>query len=119
MSDEPGTAAFSVEVTEGRPHVIALAGELDLATAPILADRLEELPGDVVLDCAALDFIDSSGLSLIADAHRRRARSGHRLTIRGLTPSAFQTFELTGLDRELDIERPPGGEERSPDPGSS
>jgi anti-anti-sigma factor len=119
VSDEPGTAAFSVEVTEGRPHVIALAGELDLATAPILADRLEELPGDVVLDCAALDFIDSSGLSLIADAHRRRARSGHRLTIRGLTTSAFQTFELTGLDRELDIERPPGHEERSPDPGSS
>jgi anti-anti-sigma factor len=115
VNDEPRGAAFSVEVTEGRPDVVALAGELDLATVPILADCLAELSGDVVLDCTALDFIDSSGLSVIADAHRRRVRSGHRLTIRGLPPAALQTFELTGLHRELDIEDPPGAEDGQED----
>jgi anti-sigma B factor antagonist len=100
---------FSVSVAPGPPPVVELTGELDLATAPTLAESLRELEGDVVLDCTALRFIDSSGLSVIADAHRRIRRSGHRLVVRGLSPTTFQTFEITGLHRELDVEPPEPG----------
>jgi anti-anti-sigma factor len=103
--DDPGAVSghFSAEVVEGSPPTVALTGELDLATAPRLAQALERVPGDVVLDCAELSFVDSSGLSVIVDAHRRRARAGHRLSLRGLSASIYQTFEITGLHRELDL----------------
>jgi stage II sporulation protein AA (anti-sigma F factor antagonist) len=102
-------AVFSVRVVDGVPPVARLAGELDLATVPILTDALHRVPEDVVLDCTELGFIDSSGLSAIVDADRRRRATGHRLTLRGLSTIVNQTFELTGLHRELDIEGPASG----------
>ena len=103
-------------------RIVPVSGEVTFSNVNGLGRELEralETARNLVVDLTDVTFIDSSGLSVIADAHRRRARSGHRLTIRGLTPSTFQTFELTGLHRELDIESPPGPEERNPDPGSS
>ncbi|HZP27556.1 MAG TPA: STAS domain-containing protein [Acidimicrobiia bacterium] len=104
-----GAEVFSVTVADGSPPVVKLVGELDLATVHVFRGALDELPGDVVLDCTALDFVDSSGLSAIVDEHRVRTGSGHRLTLRGLSATTYQTFELTGLHRELDIEPPDHG----------
>jgi anti-sigma B factor antagonist len=104
----PGGAddSFSVSVEAGSPAVARLTGELDLATASVLESCLRDVPGSVVLDCHALRFIDSSGLSVIVAAHRRREQTGDRLSIRGLSAALRQTFELTGLHHELHLERP-------------
>jgi anti-anti-sigma factor len=102
-------AGFEVEVVDGAPAVVALTGELDLATAPVLVEALERLAGDVVLDCAGLDFVDSSGLSVIVADHRRRVRAGRQLSLRRLSPAIYQTFEITGLHHELDLAPPSPG----------
>jgi anti-anti-sigma factor len=59
----------------GRRHTIGLSGELDLATAPDVADELERVEATavdiVVLDLSGLTFIDSTGIRLVLAAHRR------------------------------------------------
>ena len=41
---------------------IAIRGELDMATAPRLAEVLGGVRGDVLVECQGLEFIDSTGL---------------------------------------------------------
>jgi anti-sigma B factor antagonist len=103
-SEVTDVVEFSATIVDGSPQVVRLSGELDLATVPVLVAALDRVPADVVLDCTNLGFVDSSGLSAIVADHRRRTGSGHRLTLRGMSATVRQTFELTGLHRELAIE---------------
>ena len=81
---------------------IALTGELDMATAPILDDQLTgvEQGGSrtIVLDLRDLRFIDSSGLHALVRAYRRSETDGHRLLLVGANPSARRLFEMTGTE---------------------
>lgn len=62
---------------DGDRHVIALAGELDLATGEAVGCELERVEstdaGVIVLDLCELEFMDTSGLRVILMAHRRLA----------------------------------------------
>ena len=81
---------------------IALTGELDMATAPILDDQLTvvEQGGSrtIVLDLRDLRFIDSSGLHVLVCAYRRSETDGHRLLLVGANPSARRLCEMTGTE---------------------
>ena len=100
------TFQLSEDVVEGIP-VLHLAGEIDLAAAPALRDRLVALaqqlaagggaPG-VVLDLDQVSFIDSTGLSVLVAAHSRLGESGRQLRVAGAPPRVRRVLELTGLD---------------------
>jgi anti-anti-sigma factor len=67
---------FRVEVRrEGRATVIAVSGELDLATSGALEQELERVESAdaalLILDLGKLEFIDSTRLSLVVRAHQR------------------------------------------------
>jgi anti-anti-sigma factor len=85
---------------------IALTGELDMATAPILSDSLAPFDGNgvstIILDLHDLTFIDSSGLLAFLEARRRAMSNGHRVLLSGASPSARRLFELTGTQFLLD-----------------
>jgi anti-sigma B factor antagonist len=102
---------FGVDVrSEGGDAIVALRGELDVLTAPFLWERLEPaLPavtGKLVFDFAELNFIDSMGLGVIVRAQSRlRGDSPDRqVVIRHANAHARKVFEITGLDRVLDIQ---------------
>jgi anti-sigma B factor antagonist len=74
-------AANILDVREGRDHgaqALELSGELDAASAPALRERLAEVAtrgaGPLVIDLSRLDFIDSTGLSVLLNAKRRLTR---------------------------------------------
>jgi anti-anti-sigma factor len=96
---------------EADAYTLALCGELDIASCTELEEELElaEMSSAklIVLDLRGLDFIDSSGLHAIVDAHRRAAR--RLIVVRG--PSQVQRmFELCALDELLTIvDAPPIG----------
>jgi anti-anti-sigma factor len=96
--------------TEARNGVarIALGGELDLATTPILGEQLqdaEQLDVDaIVLDLRDVTFIDSTGLAAFIRARERASRNGHRFLLVGANDSARRLFELTGTQTLLDAE---------------
>jgi anti-sigma B factor antagonist len=98
MGFEP---AFTARI-ESRDGVasIALSGELDIATVPVLEDQLARLEGqgvvDVTLDLRDLTFLDYSALHSFLTARDRARTNGHRLTLVGASPPARRLFELTG-----------------------
>ena len=88
-----------LEIVEA-PSGYALRGEIDAHTAPELASHLDPLPGsegDVVLDVSAIEFIDSSGLRVLIDAHQRAGAAGRRLVIAKPSAAVRRLFEISGL----------------------
>lgn len=81
--------------------VVRVAGELDPATAPQLAEELLGLAGagarSVTLDLAELTFIDSTGLSVLIDGLRLLRDAKGDLALRSPNPSTMKIFEITGL----------------------
>jgi anti-sigma B factor antagonist len=88
-------------VPDGDVVLVRPFGELDLATAPMLAARLIELSGNghakVVLDLAGLTFVDSSGMRTIVEA--RHVAASHRVELEILPgpPNVQRAFEVAGL----------------------
>jgi anti-sigma B factor antagonist len=84
---------------------VAIAGELDLATAPLLEEKLAqaEISGEssIVIDLSAVTFIDSSGLRALLDATARSLESGDRLRITEGSAQVNKVFELTGVHDRL------------------
>ena len=101
---------------EGDRHTLLLTGELDIATAPELEARAEQLcaghAGELVLDLSRLEFLDSAGLSAIL---RVRALCQEHLCEFGLTPGAQpvqRLFEITRLIDRLPFRKSRRGEPR-------
>lgn len=97
---------FLVTVSEqGTTTTIALQGELDLAERPELRrtinDALGRSPECVVLDLSRLDFIDSAGIHVVIEPHRRSAQQHTRLVIFPGGPQVQSSFELVGLTEIL------------------
>jgi anti-anti-sigma factor len=92
--------------TRDRAVVVALHGELDIATAPLLREALDAIedgrPEELTIDLRGLTFIDSAGLHLIATEHSRLARAGRTwLALRPGPGPVQRLFELTQLDEVL------------------
>lgn len=86
--------------------LVMLTGEIDIATATPLRERLSALAADgglLVADLDQLSFIDAAGLGALARVARQAAAHGGRL---GLVCNRRQTrllFQLTGLDRTVRV----------------
>ena len=99
-----GTSQALTIRIEARSDVtrVALSGELDIATVPILNDQLAALEQDgskvILLDLGDLNFIDSTGLFALVPAYMRSRLNGQRFLLVGASPSAKRLFELTGTE---------------------
>lgn len=87
--------------------VVSVKGEVDLATAPSLKNRLLELVADgvteIVVDLSDTDFLDSTGLGAVVAAYKRvRAHDGH-LRLVATSARVKRVFEITNLDRVVPI----------------
>ena len=111
MSDGAGmleSTSFRIDV-EQRPDVVvvAVAGDVDLHTAPVLRDRLADLAGEyvphVVLDLSETTFLDSMALGVMLGAKKRIDASRGRLDLVVSTPEIQRIFEITLLDRVFDL----------------
>jgi anti-anti-sigma factor len=88
----------------GRCVVVSLSGEIDAYIRPKLEGRLNQLPGAdqrVVLDLAAVEFMDSGGLGLIA-AIDQRLSPGRRPICTVLLPEQRHLRKTFEISREQD-----------------
>jgi anti-sigma B factor antagonist len=88
-------------------HVVSVAGEIDLFTAPELKQRLSSLIDSgrrlLVIDLSETTFLDSTALgALIGAVKRLRAHDGE-LVIVNRDETIAKTFEITGLDQIFTI----------------
>lgn len=87
--------------------LMRLAGELDMFISPRLQARFHELAEDgtrdVVVDLTDARFIDTTVLETFVVAQRELQSHQHNLAVVADQPYARRTFELTGLDEELQV----------------
>ena len=110
MSDPASRLAISDDgegPADGQAGTLVLAGEIDAHTAPELAARLDVLVGgdaDITVDMAAVDFIDSSGLRVLIDAHNRTAENDRRLVLRAPSAAVSRLVEIAGLAGHFNVD---------------
>jgi anti-sigma B factor antagonist len=89
---------------------LALAGELDLATAPRLEVAVKRICQDGVaeltLDLRSLRFIDSAGLRAMLEAATLCNEHRCRLLLTNCNTEIERLFELTGTSESLPFAMP-------------
>jgi anti-sigma B factor antagonist len=93
-----GVEDFSLLVERnGHGPVVRVSGEIDIATAPMLRERLDSLDGQAVtIDFSAVTYMDSSGVNLLVAAVKRAHDGGGVAPIlRGVQPRQMRIFEVT------------------------
>jgi anti-sigma B factor antagonist len=96
------------------PTILSVYGELDLSTAPRLADAIAELidrgHNRVVLDLDLVEFIDSTAIGVLVAARNRLQDAGGTMSIAAAGPRVRRVAEMCGLDWLLPGEDEPLGE---------
>ncbi|HSO98224.1 MAG TPA: STAS domain-containing protein [Solirubrobacteraceae bacterium] len=84
---------------EAETLVLALAGDLDIASVPVLERQLDDALAArgrrVVIDLTDLEFLDSTGLALFLTARQRLYDRGQDFCLRRPRPAVQRLFELT------------------------
>lgn len=91
---------ISIEVKDvGSTTVVIVDGELDLATVPLLKANLDEIgvDHDVIVDCAGIEFIDSTGLNLLVTQATVMRKAGGSLRLRHVSDPVQRILKLSGL----------------------
>lgn len=94
-----------------RSHVRVVAtGELDLATAPLLRDQLDELIAsgwlDVTVDLRETGFADTAAVHVLLDARARLADFGGALTVIAEPGPVADLLAITGTGETLALTVP-------------
>ena len=87
--------------------VIQPESSLDVNTSESLrkeiADAIDRNPDTVLIDCQAITFMDSSGLSALVMALKLSKEKGIRFALCSVGEQAKMLFQLTGMDRIFDM----------------
>jgi anti-sigma B factor antagonist len=86
---------------------LAVAGELDIATAPLLLAEIERLeldrPHTLALDLGGVTFMDVAGMRVLLEAAQRARTRDTSLVIFNPRRCASRVFGLTAVDQQLEI----------------
>lgn len=102
----PGTALTQLHLDSRWPSpsmaVVAVDGEVDLATADLLRDRLlgllhEHGPTVLDVDLARVSFLDCTGIGALVAVRNAAIRAGRRVWITHPQPIVRRVLEVTGL----------------------
>jgi anti-sigma B factor antagonist len=99
--------AFAIEARPGASHVVlAVAGDVDLASAPQLrsglAEAVERYPG-VVVDLAGVGFMDSTGLGVLVASYNRARTAGHRVVLACPQQIVKNALRIVQVDHLIDV----------------
>ena len=95
---------FEISRDEAAPGVtvIAVTGEVDMATAPQFTSAAQEALAEgstsIVVDLRATTFLDSSGLGAILAAVDRARLAGGNLAVVNVDATIQRTLEITGMN---------------------
>jgi anti-anti-sigma factor len=96
------TALVAIVTVEDTRTVVVLRGEADASTREVLSHALSRVvaafdAGDVVIDLAGAEFIDTGSVRALAVCQQLLERDGRRLTFRSPSRLAVRVLGLFGL----------------------
>lgn len=101
----------SVEHVDGIARCV-IVGEVDMATTPRLRDELIGLVNEgrrrLVLDVSGVPFLDSTGLGVLMEVHRRLREHDGAVALVGARPALIRLLTITNLSRALPVYRSVG-----------
>jgi anti-sigma B factor antagonist len=93
----------------GEVTLCVVVGEVDMATTPQLRDELIGLveAGErrLVLDVSGVPFLDSTGLGVLMEMHRRLRDGSGAVALVGARPALVRLLTITNLSRALPVYR--------------
>ena len=109
VSDEFPQPKFDVQESDvdSRTRIIDAGGEIHVSTAPEFSERLNAAIAEgktaLVLDFSRVEFIDSTGLSVLLNGLRRINQLNGRMALVTENPTVLRLFHITKLDSTFDI----------------
>jgi anti-sigma B factor antagonist len=101
------TFDVSEEDVDSETRILTVTGEIHVSTAPEFSERLNAaIAGGrtrLVLDFTGVEFIDSTGLSVLLNGLRRLTRRRGALSLVCTNPTVLRLFEITRLDSTFHI----------------
>jgi stage II sporulation protein AA (anti-sigma F factor antagonist) len=90
--------AITIKVADASV-VVAVCGEIDLLSVGVLTDALQQIDArlDVIVDCHAVSFMDSTGINALLQHWQRARRVGGSLCISRPSVPVEVALEATGL----------------------
>lgn len=99
-------ALRSEALSEG-VHVLSVAGEIDLFTAPDVkraaSEAIDSGARRIVIDLTDTRFLDSTGLGVLIGIAKRVRPAGGDVAIVNTETTTASTFAITGLDGVLTV----------------
>lgn len=108
-TEPAGGAGLAVRSsTEGAVTVLTVDGEVDMRTAPVLADEVgrhfdADDRGPLVFDLSGVDFFGSAGLAILANAQARATEQGTTVWVVAPSRTVSRSLEITGVDALLNV----------------
>ncbi|MGN9911732.1 STAS domain-containing protein [Phytohabitans sp. LJ34] len=102
----PVTALAQLHIDTTYPSAVtarvAVVGEVDLATTPMLRERLLRLlrdrsPDLLDVDLAGVTFLDCTGLAALVAVRDAAIQAGHQMRVSHPQPIVRRVLEVTGL----------------------
>jgi anti-anti-sigma factor len=84
--------------------LVQLSGEVDLDTTGSLRDALDAIihqRRNIILDCSALQYIDSTGLHVLFRACQELKRYGCRMLIAAASPALQHAFTIINIEKHI------------------
>ena len=92
---------------EGAWAILTVSGEIDIATAPSLRERLHSLLAEgkrqIVVDLDDVGFLDSTALGVLVGVLKRARSEDGEVRIVCTQPRVRKVFEITRLDSAFDL----------------
>ena len=87
--------------------VVELSGDIDLGNAEAfyqaVASAYQETPADLLFDCKALNFIDSTTLGTFVKIFKQVKADGRKMKLVQLQPKIKKLFLICALDSIMEI----------------
>ena len=82
----------------------SVSGEIDAHTAPEIAAAISGSSVEPLrIDLSGVEFVDSSGLRVLIEAHQSRQAEGRSMTLVRPSNVVTRLFDIAGVDQYLDI----------------
>jgi len=99
---------MNIELSEYKgKKIIALSGDVDMHSSPVLRDELMVLVKKKVpalfIDFNKVSYIDSSGIATFVEGLKSMKSYGGRLQFFGVPPRIMEIFNFSKLDKVFEI----------------
>lgn len=92
-------------------HVVALAGEIDIASGPAFEAGVEQAvsagPGPVLIDMGGVEFMDSTGLRVLIGAFQGLRREDRRLAVCARAFPVIDVLRVSAIDKLIGVHPTP------------